>query len=121
MFAGKAGSKVREAIFKYLETFLTRLGPDKAYSHCKNIIDSCLFAFKREESNPAKGATLLPLQCILHWGLSVPDSKTLSELAKAYQNAYQRVKTLTGTVKGDILQTMGLLLDTQVLAFVHSP
>ena len=73
----------------------------------------CLFAFKREDSNPAKAATFLPLQCILEWHLPIPDERTAIELAKAYQNAYQRVKTLTGTVKGDILQTLGHLLDAQ--------
>ena len=113
LVAGKAGGKVREAVFKYLETFLTELGPDRAHKYCSNVIEVCLFAFKREDSNPAKGATFLPLQCILEWHLRVPDEKTSTELAKAYQNAYQRLRTLTGTVKGDILQTLGHLLDAR--------
>ncbi len=110
---GKGGSKVREAIFKYLETFLTELGPDRAQKYCNNVIHICLFAFKREDSNPAKAATFLPLHCILEWHLPVPNEKTAIELAKAYQNAYQRVKTITGTVKGDILQTLGHLLEAR--------
>ena len=110
---GKGGSKVREAIFKYLETFLTELGPDRAQKYCNNVIHICLFAFKREDSNPAKAATFLPLHCILEWHLRVPNEKTAIELAKAYQNAYQRVKSITGTVKGDILQTLGHLLEAR--------
>ena len=79
----------------------------------------CLFAFKREDSNPAKAATFLPLQCILEWHLPIPDERTAIELAKAYQNAYQRVKTLTGTVRGDVLQTLGHLLDAQPQVTQH--
>lgn len=111
--AGKAGSKVREAIFKYLERFLKELGPDRAHKYCAQVIATCLFAYKREDSNPAKAATFLPLQCILEWGLSVPDEQTASELAKVYQSSYQRIKSLTGTVKGDILQTLGQLLEAR--------
>lgn len=111
--AGKAGSKVREAIFKYLERFLKELGPDRAHKYCAQIIATCLFAYKREDSNPAKGATFLPLQCILDWDLSVPDDHTASELAIVYQSSYQRLKSLTGTVKGDILQTLGQLLQAR--------
>ena len=107
-------------MFKYLETFLEELGPDKAHKYCKDVIDMCLFAFKREDSNPAKSATFLPLQRILQWRLPVPDESTAADLAKSYQNAYQRVRTLTGTVKGDILETLGYLLDAspQVLSFI---
>ncbi|KAA6425865.1 MAG: hypothetical protein FRX49_04240 [Trebouxia sp. A1-2] len=117
---GKGGSKVREAIFKYLETFLTELGPERAQKYCNDVIHICLFAFKREDSNPAKGATFLPLHCILEWHLPVPSEKTAIELAKAYQNAYQRVKTITGTVKGDILQTLGHLLEARPQGFTQS-
>ena len=113
--AGKAGIKTREAVYKYLDTFLRELGADKAQKYCSNVIQSCLFAFKREESNPAKAATFLPLQCILDWQLPDPTVlvKIMAELVKTYQGAYQRVKSLTGTVKGDILQTLGSLLDIQ--------
>ena len=113
LHAGKAGSKVREAIFKYLERFLKELGPDRAQRFCAQVIATCLFAYKREDSNPAKGATLLALQCILEWGLPVPDDQTASELARVYQSSYQRLKSLTGTVKGDILQTLGQLLQAR--------
>ena len=111
--AGKAGSKVREAIFKYLERFLKELGPDRAHKYFAQVIATCLFAYKREDSNPAKGATFLALQCILEWGMSVPDDQTASELARVYQSSYQRLKSLTGTVKGDILQTLGQLLQAR--------
>ena len=111
--AGKAGSKVRGAIFKYLERFLKELGPDRAHKYCSQVVDTCLFAYKREDSNPAKGATFLPLQCILEWDLPIPDYKSASELVKAYQSSYQRLKSLTGTVKGDILQTLGQLLQAK--------
>lgn len=111
--AGKAGSKVREAIFKYLERFLKEVGPERAQKYCAQVINTCLFAYKREDSNPAKSATFLPLQCILDWRLSVPDDSTASELARAYQSSYQRLKSLTGTVKGDILQTLGQLLEAR--------
>lgn len=111
--AGKAGSKVREAIFKYLERCLKELGPERAQKYCAQVINTCLFAYKREDSNPAKSATFLPLQCILDWRLSVPDDSTASELARAYQSSYQRLKSLTGTVKGDILQTLGQLLEAR--------
>ncbi len=110
--AGKAGSKVREAVFKYLERFLKKLGPDKAHEYCNHIIDICPFVFTREELNPAKGATFLPLHCILAWQLPVGNKKS-TELAKVYQSAYQRSRGLTGTVKGDILQTLGHLLDAR--------
>lgn len=110
---GKVGSKVREAVFKYLERFLKELGPERAHKYCAQIIDICLFAYKREDSNPAKGATFLPLQCILDWRLPVPDHNTASELARVYQSSYQRLKSLTGTVKGDILQTLGQLLESR--------
>ena len=111
---------MRETVFKFLEDFLTKLGPEKAYNHCNYAVDTCLFAFKCEESNPTKAATFLPLHCILQWDTSVIDNSTCSELAKTYQNAYQRVKTLTGSVKGDILQTLGLLSDIQVTFVLHS-
>ena len=111
--AGKAGSKVREAIFKYLERFLKDLGPERAHKYCAQVINTCLFAYKREDSNPAKSATFLPLQCILDWRLPVPDDSTVSELARTYQSSYQRLKSLTGSVKGDILQTLGQLLEAR--------
>ena len=113
--AGKAGSKTREAVYKYLDTFLRELGANKAQKYCSNVIQTCMFAFKREESNPAKAATFLPLQCILDWQLPDPTFllKMVGELVKTYQGAYQRVKSLTATVKGDILQTLGSLLDVQ--------
>lgn len=103
---------MREAVYKYLDKFMHELDADKAHKYCNNVIDACMFAFTREESNPAKAATLLPLHRILEWQLPgpVPDAKTVAKLIKTYQGAYQRVKSLTGTVKGDILQTLGLLL-----------
>lgn len=114
MPTGKAGAKTREAVFKYLETFLQELGPNKAQKYSGFVIETCLFAFKREESNPTRASTFLPLQCILEWHLPgpIPDADTAAGLVKAYQGVYQRPKGLTGTVKGDILETLGLLLDT---------
>ena len=111
--AGKAGSKIREAILKYLERFLKDLGADRAYKYCSHVFDTCLFAYKREDSNPAKAATFLPVQCILEWDLPIPDDKTASELVKTYQSSYQRLRSLTGTVKGDILQTLGQVLEAK--------
>lgn len=43
----------------------------------------------------------------------MPDDQTASELVTVYQSSYQRLKSLTGTVKGDILQTLGQLLEAK--------
>lgn len=90
-----------------------------------DLMSGVLRCFKVEPAAGPRQAALSCLQTLLELrrpeaapvaagaarGEAPPADPQLTELARELQNQYVRNKTLTATVQGELLQTLGLLLE----------
>ncbi len=59
-------ARAREAIYKWLDSFLHSLSPSRAAEYAPAAIDSlAMYGFRREQDNYCRAAALLPVQAVL--------------------------------------------------------
>ena len=108
--AGKPASKLHTLIFKWLAGYLEDGDQAGLAKFAMSLYKACIFCFKRTDANPCRTEIVRCVDPLLG-ALATEAHTPLSELANVLQSTYQRDRKISNTLRGDILQCLGQVLE----------
>ena len=108
--SGKSASKLHTLVFKWLANYLEESGPTGFQKAAAPLCKAFIHCFKRTESNPCRSDIV---RCTepLHEAMASEADPQLSELGSLLQTTYQRDRKISNTLRGDMLQCLGQLIE----------
>ncbi|KAK9839902.1 hypothetical protein WJX74_000152 [Apatococcus lobatus] len=113
---GKSASKLHTIIFKWLASYLEEPGHAGLQKAAASFCKACIYCFKRTESNPCRSEIVRCTEPLLEALASEADPQ-LSELGSLLQTTYQRDRKISKTLRGDMFQCLGHLIEAAPMVF----